>query len=105
MLRSLAGRRGPAAALVELGSQLDAAAETAASACARWREVAAGGRRLTTETRGRAAPGLADASDLVIQLGRIAFTSPQWTPARPRRAPPRPPAAPAPHPPPTTGAL
>jgi hypothetical protein len=95
MLRSLAGDGGPAsdgslaADSPGLAAQLDTAAETAAGASARWREVAKSWSRLTTEARGRSAPGMADARDLVILLGRIAFTDPGWTPARARRAVPR----------------
>lgn len=85
-LRSLAEHPGLAAGTSEAGPQPGSAAEAAADACARWREVAAAWSQKTTGTRGLTAPGIADTGDLLVRLGRLAFTDPQWTPVRSRRA-------------------
>ncbi|MGO9080680.1 MAG: hypothetical protein ACLQDY_16810 [Streptosporangiaceae bacterium] len=79
-------------------AQLRAAADSAASACARWRAVRAAWQEITTDTRGLTAPAIPDTRDLIIRLGRLAFTEPRWTPVRARRAPPRDPADLAPDP-------
>ena len=42
---------------------------------------------MTTGTAGLTAPGIADTSDLILRLGRLAFTDPGWTPHRSRSAP------------------
>jgi len=47
---------------------------------------------------GLTAPGIPDPGDLIVGLGRLAFTDPQWTPARIRHSPPRDPAKLAPGP-------
>ncbi len=92
MLSALAQRSGLFADGAALGGQLRSAAESVAEASARWREVAAAWNLITTETRGLTAPSVADTSDLVVRLGRLAFASPAWTPARAQRAPLRDPA-------------
>ena len=61
--------------------------------CGRWREVTSAWDMITTETRGLTAPGLPDLGDLVVRLGRLAFTNPEWTPARVRHSPMRDPAS------------
>jgi hypothetical protein len=48
-----------------------AAADSTASACARWREVAAAWKEITTETRGLTAPTVPDTRDLIVRLGRL----------------------------------
>ena len=91
MLTSLAER----AALftgTPVTARLHGAADSAASACARWREVRAAWQDITTETRGLTAPTIPDTRDLIVRLGRLAFTEPRWTPIRARRAPLRDPA-------------
>jgi hypothetical protein len=86
-LRSLAESPRVAAGTPEAVSQLDSAAEAAAHASARWREVATGWNQMITETKGLTAPGIADTGDLILRLGRLAFTDPAWTPLQARHAP------------------
>lgn len=69
-----------------LQSHLRDAAEAAAGACTRWRQVAAAWNQMTTETRDLTAPAVTETSDLLIRLGRLAFTDPAWAPARSGRA-------------------
>ena len=87
VLRSLADSPGLAADAPGAAAQLSGAAEAAAEASACWREVAAGWNLMTTETKGLTAPGIADTGDLILRLGRLAFTDSGWTPLRARRAP------------------
>lgn len=82
ILRSLAERPEHLAGITP-AAQLHTAAEAAARACARWREVAVSWKQMTTETRGLSAPVIADASDLVLRLGRLASGDPKWTPSQP----------------------
>ena len=91
MLLSLAdrGRRDLAPGA---GMQLGDAAESVGQACARWRDVAAAWDEMTTETAGLTGPGIADVSDLVVRIGRLAFADPEWLPNRARHAPLRDPA-------------
>jgi hypothetical protein len=96
LLRSLAERSDLFADPPTAAARLQTAADSAASACARWRQVAAAWNKITTETKDLTAPGIADTSDLLLGLGRLAFTDPQWTPARSRRATLRDPAELAP---------
>lgn len=77
---------------------LTAAAEAAANTCERWRHVTAAWGKMTTSTTGLTAPGVADSTDLLIRLGRLAFDNQHWTPARERQAPVRDPAGLAPGP-------
>jgi len=93
-----AGRPGLFAGRPEVALQLRAAAQTAAGACARWRDVASAWNDITTETRGLTGPGIPDTGDLIVRLGRLAFASPQWTPARAHSLPVRDPAHLAPGP-------
>jgi hypothetical protein len=88
MLGRLAGEPDPAARGVAAATpDLVRAAEAAAGACDRWREVTAAWNGMTTDTRGLFSPVVADAGDLVVRMGRLAFADPGWTPARSRRAP------------------
>jgi hypothetical protein len=98
LLGSLAARPGLFAGTPEVALQLRAAEETAARACIRWRDVASAWNVITTETRGLTAPGLPDLGDLIVRLGRLAFTDAGWTPARVRHSPLRDPAELAPGP-------
>jgi hypothetical protein len=99
MLRSLAESPGIAADAPDAVPQLENAGKAAADASACWREVAAGWNQMTTGTSGLTAPGIVDTGDLILRLGRLAFTDPAWTrcgPAVPRCAssptwPPTPP--------------
>ena len=70
----------------EIGQLLRAAAEESAAASLRWRDVASTWGDLCTETRGRTAPGMADLSDLVLRVGRLAYTDPGWSPSQGRRS-------------------
>jgi hypothetical protein len=84
ILRSLAGAADSAASGTE--TLLRGAAEAAAHACASWRHVAATWSQMTTETTGLISPGIPDASDLIVRLGRLAFADEEWTPMRARHA-------------------
>ncbi|HUZ52702.1 MAG TPA: hypothetical protein VMU94_09250 [Streptosporangiaceae bacterium] len=92
LLRSLGESPGQLAGDPRHASRLEATAEGAVEACSRWRSVAAKWYPMTTETQGLTGPGLADASDLVLRLGRLAFRDAGWTPASIRSAPLRDPA-------------
>jgi hypothetical protein len=98
LLQSLAGRPGLFTGMPEVALQLRAADESAARACARWRDAASAWNDITTETRGLTAPGIPDLGDLITGLGRLAFTDSGWTPARVRHSPARNPAELAPGP-------
>ncbi len=98
LLGSLAERAALFTGAPAVTAQLHAAADSAASSCARWRAVRAAWQDITTDTRGLTAPAIPDTRDLIIRLGRLAFTEPRWTPVRARRAPPRDPADLAPGP-------
>jgi hypothetical protein len=87
VLRSLADSPGLEAGVPGAAGQLSDAADAVAEASARWRGVAAGWNLMTTATSGLTAPGIADTGDLILRLGRLAFTDPGWTPLRARRAP------------------
>jgi hypothetical protein len=77
----------PAAAAAGLGetARLQAAAEAAGRAWERWRDVAAAWNDISTDTRGLTGPGIADTGDMMVRLGRIAFTDPAWAPGRDHR--------------------
>ena len=98
LLESLAGRPGLFTGMPQVALQLRAAGESAARACARWRDAATAWDVIITETRGLTGPGVPDLGDLIVRLGRLAFTDPQWTPARVRHSPLRDPAEVAPGP-------
>ncbi len=84
MLTALARRARPGGDLpVAARLPLALAHQAAAQACASWQHVTASWKYLTSETRGLAAPGVADTGDLVIRLGRLAFADPHWTPPAP----------------------
>jgi hypothetical protein len=61
--------------------KLRAAAQAAELASGRWREVARAWDNITTETLGLTAPGITDASDMVLRLGRLAYHH-KWVPSR-----------------------
>ena len=69
------------------GMQFGSAAKAMGQASARWREVVAVWNQMTTESTGLAAVGIADMSDIVVRVGRLAFEDPEWVPDRSRRAP------------------
>ncbi|HET9895164.1 MAG TPA: hypothetical protein VFQ44_09535 [Streptosporangiaceae bacterium] len=70
----------------------------AREACTAWRAVNAAWGVMTTEVTGLTSPIIPDTGDLVIRLGRLAFTDPLWDPARAKNATLRDPAALAPGP-------
>src|ERR1035441_3426828 len=88
MLRSLAGRAGQWQWPPGTGPQLHATVEASAEACTQWQEVVIAWGDLCTESRGLTAPGITDTSDLVLRVGRLAFTDPDWTPSQARRTAP-----------------
>lgn len=93
ILHSLAARAGESSVLPRVVARpLSVAAAAAAAACTRWRLAALEWSDLTTDTTGMTGLGVADTSDLVIRLGRLAFADPHWAPARSRRASVRDPA-------------
>jgi hypothetical protein len=98
LLESLASRPGLFTGMPQVALQLRAAGESAGRACAAWRDAVAAWDVITTETQGLTAPDLPDLGDLIVRLGRLAFTDPAWTPARVRYSPLRNPASLAPGP-------
>jgi hypothetical protein len=92
LLRALAERIPILPAETRTSRLLSVAAEAAASTCERWRHVTAAWGQMTTETKGLTAPDVADSTDIVIRLGRLTFTDPQWTPGQEHRAAVRDPA-------------
>lgn len=70
----------------ETGQLLRTVAEVSAAASLRWRDVASAWGDLCTETRGRTAPEMADLGDLVLRVGRLAYTDPGWGPSQGRRS-------------------
>ena len=98
LLRALADRAPALPAEPRSHRLLTAAAEAAASTCERWRHVTAAWGLITTETKGLTAPDITDTLNVVIRLGRLTSTDPQWAPDRSHRAPARDPADLAPCP-------
>ena len=70
----------------ETGQLLRAVAQESAAASLRWRGVASAWGDLCTETRGRIAPEMTDLGDLVLRVGRLAYTDPGWSPSQGRRS-------------------
>jgi len=68
---------------------IPAAAMRVADAWPAWRAVATAWGAITTDTHGVRTPAVADASDLLLRLGRLAFDNPGWTPATRPTPPPR----------------
>jgi hypothetical protein len=84
ILRMLAGDVGSDP--LDTENPLRGAAEAASHASASWRNVVASWSQMTTETTGLTSPGIPDAGDLIVRLGRLAFDDAEWTPARARQA-------------------
>jgi hypothetical protein len=82
VLRSLALRARQLAAGPATVVALRAAATPLARAWLRARAAARHWDTLTTGTAGPPAPAAADAADLVLWMGRLAYRDPRWTPAR-----------------------
>jgi hypothetical protein len=80
-LRALAVRATQLADRPVTGAQLHKAADSMISTCAAWRQVDQVWDLLFTESRLLPTPAMADASDLVLRMGRLVWNDPQWTPA------------------------
>jgi hypothetical protein len=96
VLRSLATRARALPNATVHEPQLYAAADLVADMRTAWQRVDQTWDAIMTENRQMPAAGLADASDLILRIGRLTWDDPHWTPAHSHRAPPRPPAAIAP---------
>ena len=97
-LRSLATRAGQIAGLPVTAAQLDNAVECMAGMRTAWQRVDRTWDAIITESRLLQTAAMAEASDLVLRMGRLVWENPHWTPARSDRAPQRAPAALAPGP-------
>jgi hypothetical protein len=64
----------------DLATRLLGSADTAAQARATWLHAARAWYRITTDTRGTIAPAAAEAADLAMWTGRLAYANPGWTP-------------------------
>ncbi len=91
-LRSLAGEasKHPSWPLDE--AQLGAAADVVLGMRTAWQEVDHVWDTMMTEGRLSRTTATADAADLVLRIGRLTWNDPDWTPARSRCAPHKPPA-------------
>ena len=63
-----------------LAAQLDDAAQAADNARAAWLRAASAWDTVTTDTRDRISRTAADAADLALWTGRLAYATPGWTP-------------------------
>jgi hypothetical protein len=72
-------------------ADLAAAADAARQAGGSWYQIARALRQVTTDTRGHLSPAAAEARDLALWTGRLAYTDPTWTPASGPSHPVRPP--------------
>ena len=97
VLRSLAIRAAQHGAAAISTSLLESAA-AAAHARAAWLHAAHSWERITTETRGAHAPATAEAADLTLWTGRLAYADPAWILAQGPSQPHRPPESLAPEP-------
>jgi hypothetical protein len=96
LLRALADRTGQLADPPFSAAQLTDAAGLMAGMRAAWNQADRLWDAMITETRLLPTPAMTEASNLVLRLGRLVWDDPGWTPARSRRAQPRPMAALAP---------
>jgi hypothetical protein len=90
-LQALAARAGHTGYGSEVSADLQAAAEAAAGSRQVWLQAVRSGRQISTETRGYLSPAAAEATDLALWTGRLAYAGPGWTPASGPNHPPRPP--------------
>jgi hypothetical protein len=81
ILRSLACQAGRAS-YRHLAPDLEDAADHTARARHAWLAAARSWDDLTTETQGRLSEAAAEAGNLALWTGRLAYADPQWTPAR-----------------------
>jgi hypothetical protein len=72
-------------------ADLSATAQAARHAATAWYQAARALRQVTTDTRGLITPAAAEARDLAVWTGRLAYADPAWTPASGPSHPPRPP--------------
>ena len=72
-------------------THLAATAQAAQLASGTWHQIARALRQVTTDTRGHVSPAAAEAHDLAMWTGRLAYTDPTWTPASGPHHPTRPP--------------
>jgi hypothetical protein len=98
LLRALADRAEQLPDPPYTAAQLMNAADLMAGMRAAWNQADRLWDAMITETRLLPTPAMTEASDLVLRLGRLVWDDPGWTPARSRRAQPRPTAALAPEP-------
>ena len=74
-----------------ISADLAAAAHAARQASGSWYQIARALRQVTTDTRGHLSPAAAEARDLALWTGRLAYTDPTWTlssgPHHPARSP------------------
>ena len=97
LLRSLAARaagQGDAPVIAGLVESADACGHARRA----WLRAAMGWSRLTTDTRGVISPAAAEAADLALWTGRLAYADPRWTLDLGPSQVPRPPGALAPGP-------
>jgi hypothetical protein len=81
LLRTLAARMARPG-LQRLSTGLLASADAAAQARSRWLHVARAFDQFTTDTQGDPSQAAAEASDLALWTGRLAYADPGWTLAR-----------------------
>ena len=62
-----------------ISADLTAAADAARQASGSWYQIARALRQVTTDTRGHLSPAAAEARDLALWTGRLAYTDPTWT--------------------------
>jgi hypothetical protein len=74
-LAVLAQQRG----VLDLASDLLTSAREAAAARTTWLAAAQAWSRITTDTRGTISPAAAEAADLALWTGRMAYADPGWT--------------------------
>jgi hypothetical protein len=74
-----------------IGADLAAADGAARQASGSWYQIARALRQVTTDTRGHLSPAAAEARDLALWTGRLAYADPTWTPASGPHHPTRPP--------------
>ncbi len=87
MLSSMAGEAENWPGRPGVSVLLHSAAELSGEACTRWRQATVAWKHTSTESRGLTSPVIADISDLVVRVGRLAFSNPLWTPSLSQRSP------------------
>ena len=92
ILRALASQAAPLGASTEITASLRDAADATARAQAAWRTVTDAWDTITTSRHPLLTPVAAEIGDLVLWTGRLAYATPQWTPARGCQPQPRTPA-------------